>query len=287
MQLSLPKNIFVNLPLDGMSNKFFMGSELFHDTQPVMNREVDSFAMMSVLVTNEYFLGYLENKQAEGNHWGRIFFNPENGKPSGIEWIESGLAEKLKTADLTVRKLVPKMEEFLSRFNAGNTMMTGVQNLYSAHPLLGKDNPVVNVTWFEAMAFALEAGGRLPYEHEWEYAARAGFSGDSMFSTYNRKLGNNSQSGFDTTAPVRRYAPNAWGLFDMTGNVWEWTNSWYTLRYDMPPKKCANRVLRGGSFLYTDYSVNNVAYRIADDPMSFKKDYGFRIARDILIEEAP
>lgn len=107
------------------------------------------------------------------------------------------------------------------------------------------DHPVVFVTWPAAQAFCQWAGGRLPSEAEWEYAARAGT--DSEFPWGDEPptpaRANYGASGFGATRPVGRYPANPLGLFDLAGNVWEFTaDAW--------PGAAASgrRAVRGGSF---------------------------------------
>jgi formylglycine-generating enzyme required for sulfatase activity len=114
----------------------------------------------------------------------------------------------------------------------------------------GADRPTDQVSWFAARRYCEAVGMRLPTEAEWEYAARAGTIGaryDSLDST--AWYDGNSK---DQTHPVARKKPNAFGLYDMIGNVWEWMQD----SYGADPIK---RVLRGGSFynLARDLHVSN------------------------------
>ncbi len=109
------------------------------------------------------------------------------------------------------------------------------------------DHPVVHVAHEDAQAYASWVGGRLPTEAEWEYAARGGLEGAAytwgdearpggriMANTWDgpdfpwRSTG---ESGFLRTAPVGSFPPNGFGLFDMAGNVWEWTDDWWSERH--------------------------------------------------------
>lgn len=122
-------------------------------------------------------------------------------------------------------------------------------------------HPVVNVTWQEAAAMCGWLGGRLPTEAEWERAARGGEDGRIFWwgDTFDRRSVNAGGSGagdrWRTTAPVGSFPPNAYGLYDMAGNVWEWTADWYARQYPKRPaldpagpRSGTHRVIRGGSW---------------------------------------
>ena len=160
------------------------------------------------------------------------------------------------------------------------------------------EHPVVNVSWYDAVKYCewlSKKDGRtyrLPTEAEWEYACRAGSTTHYSFGDNVEDLvrfGNveGKNDGFDFTAPVGRFRPNAWGLYDMHGNVWEWCSDWYETNYyqgspaDDPqgPSAAASlRVLRGGSWNYPPRFVCRSAYRYGESP-EYRKDYlGFRLA---------
>lgn len=125
------------------------------------------------------------------------------------------------------------------------------------------DHPVVHVAYADAQAFAAWAGKELPTEAEWEYAARGGldeaeFAWGDEFMPGGRHMANTWQGhfphenlatdGYTRTSPVRAFRPNGHGLFDMIGNVWEWTADWFSTRHaaDAPKACCIPENPRGG-----------------------------------------
>jgi formylglycine-generating enzyme required for sulfatase activity len=166
------------------------------------------------------------------------------------------------------------------------------------------DHPATHISWNDACAFALWAGGRLPTEAEWEYAARGGGSGpfpwgddepDDDHPLCNIWQGrfpdlNLGTDGYLATAPVESFAPNGFGLYNAVGNVWEWCSDPFRVRSLSSRAKQRNaeaaaekqRVLKGGSFLcHRSYCYRyRVAARIGREPDSGASHLGFRIAYD-------
>jgi sulfatase modifying factor 1 len=153
--------------------------------------------------------------------------------------------------------------------------------------------PMVKVTWNEARAYCLWAGGRLPTEAEWEYAARAG-TGQSLYGPldeiawYARNSGSGGgQWGMPRPGGLRR--PNAFGLYDMLGNVFEWTNDWFEENYyarspraDPPgPASGRQRVVRGRAWVANGEDMR-VSYRGGNPPDGSYFEGGFRCACDAL-----
>ena len=120
----------------------------------------------------------------------------------------------------------------------------------------GDNQPVVNVTWYEANEYCRSVGKRLPTEAEWEYAARSGGKREKYATSTGELTQELANYDSNKTKDVGSYPPNALGLYDMAGNVWEWTADWYKEDYyktstEKNPKGPANgaiRVLRGGSW---------------------------------------
>ena len=116
-------------------------------------------------------------------------------------------------------------------------------------------HPVVNVTWSEASSYCEWAGGRLPTEAEWEHAARGGLDGKLFpwgdeFTGQANARHNIKTEQFDFTSPVASFPPNAFGLYDMAGNVWEWTASEFTPTHASAPSRDGYdlRTIKGGGW---------------------------------------
>jgi formylglycine-generating enzyme len=218
---------------------FRMGSEDFYpEERPVHDVAVDGFWMDRYTVTNEQFARFVEAT------------------------LYVTLAERpLNPADYPgapAENLVPGSMLFHS--TTGPVDLRNYANWWAwapgtswRHPL-GRgssldgieQHPVVHVAYEDAQAYARWAGKELPTEAEWEFAARGGLDGkkftwgDDDFPG-GKAMANNWQGefpwqnlcvdGYDGTSPVGRYPPNGYGLYDMAGNVWEWTCDWFVPRH--------------------------------------------------------
>jgi formylglycine-generating enzyme required for sulfatase activity len=153
----------------------------------------------------------------------------------------------------------------------------------------GDNYPVEQVSWDDCQSFITKlnqmVGGnafRLPTEGEWEYACRAGTTGD-RYGNIDSIAWYSSNSG-STTRPVGQKQANGWGLYDTLGNVWEWCQDWYggySSSYQTDPTgpaSGAGRVRRGGGWFYRAQLVRS-AIRDLYDPGDYGYTLGFRLAR--------
>ena len=160
----------------------------------------------------------------------------------------------------------------------------------SRFPECGLDCPVEQVSWEDAQEFirrlnAMDGAGtyRLPTEAEWEYAARAGTTGD-RYGNLNAIAWYADNSGVARPHPVGQKAPNAWGLHDMLGNVWEWVEDWYdsypggAVTDPRGPGSGSHRVHRGGGWLINAGYCRS-SNRNYDTPGDRFFNRGFRLLR--------
>jgi formylglycine-generating enzyme required for sulfatase activity len=253
---------------------------------PVREVFVDSFYLSRSAVTNAQFAefrrrsGYVTEAEREG--WSFVFRNhvPEDKRgacPVGTPWWShvdgADWAHPQGPHSSTVRRA---------------------------------DYPVLHVSWNDALAYCEWAGVRLPTEAEWEYAARGGMAqktfpwGDEL-TPGGRHMCNVwqgsfpeldlAEDGFDSAAPVHSFEPNAFGLYNMVGNAWEWCSDWFDAEWHrgasrfnpVGPAAGIARIMRGGSYLCHEsycFRYRNSA-RTGNAPETSTGNLTFRVARDI------
>jgi formylglycine-generating enzyme required for sulfatase activity len=289
--------------------RFWMGTDHMADAQPVHQVEVKAFWIDRTDVTNEEFARFVQetgyvtvaerpldpkefpNLASEDLAPGSVVFTP----PAGPISLENPLA--------------------WWRFVRGANWR---------HPngpdsdLHGKEKyPVVQIAWPDAVAYAKWAGKRLPTEAEWEFAARGGRNrqdypwgndltphGKWMANTFQGHFPdkNSAEDGYAGVAPVASFPPNDFGLYDMSGNVWQWVSDWYRPDYyaqlrrteiainpqgpsdsfDPQEPGVAKRVQKGGSYLCTDQYCERYmpGARGKGDAETGTNHLGFRCVRE-------
>lgn len=252
----------------------------FAHESPVHEVRIDSFYLDIDEVTNDQFTKFVQatGYKTEAELWGWSFaFRPDRRDPERV--VEAEWWAKVEGADW--------------RHPAGpESSIDGQGNL-----------PVVQVSWHDAAAYAKWAGKRLPTEAEYEYAARGGLVqatypwgegfdplGKPMANTWDGTfpLQDAGLDGFQELATAGSFPPNAYGLRDMAGNVWEWCSDWYHPEYyreseqrnPKGPTEGTEKILRGGSWLCApNYCVGyRVAHRNKATPDSAWDHTGFRCA---------
>ena len=294
--------------------EFAMGSSAAiarPDEQPVHRVRVDGFWMDTTEVTNKQFREFVE---ATG-------YVTTAEKAPDLQEIMAQLPPG--TPPPSAEMLVPGSLVFTPPATPGSFWWEWRKDVNwrqpegPGSPVVGKDeHPVVQVSWFDAQAYARWAGKRLPTEAEWEYAARGGLEGKPYVwgeeSPYAGKARaniwqgefprhNTKADGHLATSPVRTFAPNGYGLYDMAGNVWEWTADWYRpdtyveqakaaltvnpqgpeSSYDPREPTIPKRVQRGGSYLCDEHYCASYrpSARMKVSPDTSLAHTGFRCVR--------
>jgi formylglycine-generating enzyme required for sulfatase activity len=257
------------------AGSFLMGSPHpgDEDQQPVHRVEIDAFWLDATPVTNAQFAEFVRAEQY------------------------------VTTAERLGKSLV------FDRQSAAWQEAAGADWQHPEGPessIAGKDDwPVVQVSWYDATAYAAWRGKRLPSEAEFEYAARGGLA-DADFP-WGRQLAPRAElkanywqgtfpeenlllDGYSGPSPVEKFPPNRFALHDMAGNVWQWCGDWYDPEYygkslgpnPTGPREGAHRVRRGGSWMSpasADHSLR-VYHRDYAPPREAANHMGFRCASD-------
>lgn len=252
---------------------------------PCRRTRLKPFSIMPISVTNEMFAAFMADTgfvtEAERFGWSYVFY-----KAVSADVIETqGVAEAV----------------WWRRVDGAHwRLVNGPGSEADWHP----DHPVVHVSWNDARAFAAWAGGRLPSEAEWEHAARGGLGDvtypwgerepdDHSFLPCNIWQGrfpgeNTGADGYRATAPARSFEPNGYGLYNMCGNVWEWTAEPYKVRslsrqaQGHARRMRGMKILKGGSYLcHKSYCFRyRIAARTGTTPDSTTAHQGFRLVFD-------
>lgn len=251
---------------------------------PLRRKKIEPFRMSATTITNADFAAFVAETgyitEAEQFGWSFVFFSD---LPNG----EHGTQGVVGT-------------EWWRKVNGANWNSPNGPGTESA----AEDHPVVQVSWKDAKAYAQWCGGRLPTEAEWEHAARGGLD-DARFPWGDREPddeaympcniwqgpfpnNNTGRDGFAHTAPAQSFEPNAYGLYNMVGNVWEWTAEPFRVK---SLKKAAVqkmksmqgfKLLKGGSFLcHKSYCYRyRIAARTGNAPDTGTPHQGFRVVWD-------
>lgn len=283
------------------------------DAVPIHQVYVDGFYMDKTEVTNDQFEAFVK---ATG------YVTLAEKKPTQEEYPTAPI-ENLIAGSVVFTPTSSKVQ--LDNYMQWWTYKSGADWRHpegATSSIKGKGNyPVVQVSWEDAVAYAKWAGKRLPTEAEWEFAARGGKKGELyawgntlkpkgkfQANIYQGKFpiekGDTGEDGYIGIAPTAQYAPNGYGLYDIGGNVWEWTNDWYSDMYyselsksgeiirnpkgpsttsDPTEPGAAKKVQRGGSFLCTDQYCTRylVGTRGKGEYKSPANHIGFRCVQDV------
>jgi len=304
---------------------FLMGSNSStanKDEKPVHLNKVNSFWMDEHEVTNAQFRAFVNATGYVTTAEKRIKIDRKQSQLP--ERITNPNDNSLQPGALVFQYPTRKREKYNSKIHWEWTKEANwrrPQGLGSS--IIDKDNhPVVQVSWYDAMAYARWAGKRLPTETEWEYAARGGMEskeypwGNSFDEEGHRAncwqgefpYDNSKMDGYERTAPVKSYKKNSFGLYDIAGNVREWCTDLYSdshylekkvegmsvnpsgAAYSSDPELpgASQRVIRGGSFLCNELYGKGyrVSKRMKSTPDIGIENTGFRCVRSIRYKTA-
>lgn len=286
---------------------FQMGSSKFQDASPIHEVRLNSYYMDEHEVNNAQYAVFVK---ATG--YVTVAERPLDPKDF------PGVDPKVLVAGSAVFK-APNQVQGMQNHLQWWDYIPGANWMHPEGPessIEGKeDHPVTQLAYEDAEAYAKWAGKRLPTEAEWEYAAKEGKHTDETYYWGNEKTPNgewmanifqgtfptrnSKEDGFETTAPVKSFPANSYGLFDMEGNVWEWCSDYYRPDYyqhsptdnpkgpddafDPQEPGAVKRVQRGGSFLCNDQYCERykAGSRGKGEVNSPTNNVGFRCVKDI------
>jgi len=223
--------------------------------------------------------------------------------PKGTFMMGSPESEEERQKDRTQHEVTISKDYYLGVYEVTQAQYEKVIGKNPSHfqgAIVGNENadlPVENVSWDDAVEFCKKLSDlpeekkagrvyRLPTEAEWEFACRAGSTTAYSFGASSKSLDDyawNVGNSGDQTHPVGEKKANAWGLYDMHGNVWEWCSDWYgqypkgAVSDPAGPKEGSSRVYRGGCWDY-EAAICRSAYRYWYTPVVRNSHFGFRLA---------
>ena len=296
--------------------EFWMGADEFPDAQPWHRVSVDGFWMDKTEVTNDQFAKFVKATR---------YVTLAERTPRAEDFPGA------PPENLVAGSVVFSPPDHPVKLNDHFQWWSYVRGANWRHPEGPKSTienrgkyPVVHIAYEDVLAYAKWAGKRLPTEAEFEFAARGGLDrkpyawgdelkpgGKFMTNTFQGHFPekNTTEDGYAAAAPVASFPPNGYGLYDMAGNVWEWTTDWYRHDYyqqlavagsvtrnpqgptdslDPSEPGVKKKVHKGGSFLCTDqYCARYIAGgRGKGEPDTGTNHVGFRLVRDAAKQKA-
>ena len=228
---------------------------------------------------------------------GEFTMGSENGeldeKPTHKVYLDAYRIDQTEVTNRMYAKCVQA-----ARCNLPTSVKSNLQDSYYDNPDF-ENHPVIYVSWNDANSYCSWAGRRLPTEAEWEKAARGGVEGKAYpwgneLPACKKGAENGANfagnEGCNSRDPeiVKNFAPNSYGVYDMAGNVWEWTADWYggTYYQEAPYSNPSGadsgifRIIRGGSWNFSSSYLRS-SFRGRDDPTITAHDVGFRCAQNV------
>ncbi|MBD1843421.1 formylglycine-generating enzyme family protein [Cyanobacteria bacterium FACHB-63] len=285
------------------SGNFTIGSELsnYPEERSASDVTVDRFCIDRTEVTNAQFAKFVQATQ----------YVTVAERPLSKEQFPN-LSEEERSPGSLVFQMTKPGEQFLSWWH-WTTGASWKHPFGAESTIAGKDNyPVVHIAYEDAVAYAKWAGKELPTETQWEYAARGGldratYTWGNQYSATKANTWQGMFPFFNTqvdryvgTAPVGSFPPNSYGLYDMAGNVWEWTTDWYRVGHSGKAHQInptaqhessdANKleepvlhVIKGGSYLCAPNYCSRFrpAARESQAPDTGTTHIGFRLVKNL------